>query len=801
MGFAFLLLGTPLVRADILPNSFWVNPTFELGSNLDQTDGTVSNWNRGGNDATICQVITNNSVSSGHALAVIDSNPGDLYGEWYSDLLLSGHASGGDTLNIQWYEMYNLSGPEMRLTVLFFNATDAVIGENHFVTSDTSSPGWVSTIADSTFTKQNRSLAVPLGAVKMRCSLVSGGSGTITGVMVIDDLSVARAPVANLLFGNFWVNPSFELGSNLDQTSGTVSNWNRGGNTPSICQVITNNYTSSNHALAVIDTNAGDLYGEWYSDVSLSGNASPGDTLNMQWFEMYNISGAEMRLTVLFFDLGNSVVGQTDFLTSGTTNAGWRGTIANSTFTIRNGSMLVPAGAVKMRCSLVSGGSGTITGVMIIDDLSVARVAPVVSGNFWVNSVFETGSNLDQTNGTPANWNRGGSDASIDQVTTNNSVSPTHALAVVDSNAGGYGEWYSDVLLSGHANPGDRLDVAWSEMYGITNGEMRVTVGFFTAGGTFISETPFTVSGNSTGWLGTIAGSPFVARQQEVVVPAGAGKIRVALTSAGPVATVGVMVIDDLSVTLHPPTVLAGNLFPNPTFENGDNLDNPTAALPAGIWSRGGSDGSIDQVSKDNSVSPTHSLSLLDNNENGYGEWYGFLPLSGVVPGDVLSFQWFQLYSVTNGSMRLTFAFTDAGNNQLESHDFNVSGDSTGWRGSVAGSSFERQNQRLLVPAGTVKLRVNLASGGSSLVTGIMVIDDLSVALSTLQITSLVPQAGSYDLTWGSIPGKTYTVQFGSTLGSLAPLTTGLASGGLTTTYSDTASHAGNAGFYRVIQE
>jgi hypothetical protein len=801
MGFAFLLLGTPLVRADILPNNFWVNPTFELGSNLDQTDGTVSNWNRGGNDGTICQVITNNFVSSGHALAVIDTNAGDLYGEWYSDLLLSGHASGGDTLNIQWYEMYNLSGPEMRLTVLFFNATDAVIGQNHFVTDGTSSPGWVSTIDDSTFTKRNESLAVPLGAVKMRCSLVSGGSGTITGVMVIDDLSVARAPVANLLFGNFWINPSFELGSNLDQTGGTVSNWNRGGNSPTICQVITNNYTSSNHALAVIDTNAGDLYGEWYSDILLSGNASPGDTLNMQWFEMYNISGAEMRLTVLFFDAGNSVVGQTDFLTSGTTSAGWLGTIENSTFTMRDGSMLVPSGAVRMRCSLVSGGSGTITGVMIIDDLSVARVAPVISGNFWVNSTFETGSNLDDTNGTPANWNRGGSDGSIDQVTTNNSVSPTHALAVMDSNDSGYGEWYSDVLLSGHANPGDRLDVAWSEMYGITNGEMRVTVGFFTAGGSFISETPFSVSGNSAGWLGTIAGSPFVARQQEVVVPAGAGKIRVALTSAGPVATVGVMVIDDLSVTLHPPTVLAGNLFPNPTFENGDNLDNPTAGLPAGIWSRGGSDGSIDQVTTDNSVSPTHSLSLLDNNENGYGEWYGYLPLSGVVPGDVLSFQWFQLYSTTNGGMRLTFAFTDAGNNELESHNFNVSGDSAGWRGSVAGSSFERQNQRLLVPAGTVKLRVNLASGGASAVTGIMVIDDLSVALSPLRITSLMPQAGSYDLTWDSAPNATYTVQFGSTPGSLAPIVTGLASGGLTTTYSDTTSHAGNAGFYRVIQE
>jgi hypothetical protein len=801
---AALLLTANPAHADSLPKNFWVNYNFESGSNLDQTDGAVANWNRGGGNPTICQVITNNSVSPTHALAVIDTDSSDSgYGEWYSDLTFAGQAYPGDTLDIQWYEMYNLFSGEMRLTVLFLNAADSVLGQSHFVTSGSHNPGWVSTLEDSAFTKRNETLSIPLGAVKMRCSLVSGGSATVTGQMVIADLSVARSPMPNLLFGNFWVNPSFELGTGLDQTSGTPNNWNRGGGDTTICQVVTNNAASATHALAVIDSNtSGSGYGEWYSDVSLSGHASAGDTLNIQWFEMYNISGAEMRLTVLFFDLGNSVVGQTDFLTAGTSSAGWAGTIATSSFTKRNGSMLVPVGAVKMRCSLVSGGSPSLTGVMLIDDLSVTRVAPTISGNFWLNSTFETGANLDQPNGTPANWNRGGSDASIDQVTTNNATSPTHALAVVDNNASGYGEWYADVSLSGHASPGDRLDVQWSEMYGITNGNMRVTVGFFTGGGSFISETVFNVTGNSAGWLGTIAASPFVARQQEVVVPTGAGKIRVALTSAGPVATVGVMVMDDLTVALHPSTVQAGNFFPNPTFENGDQLDNPTAALPAGIWNRGGSDGSIDQVSTGNSVSPTHSLALVDNNPNGYGEWYGYLTLAGVVPGDVLSFQWFQLYSVSNGNpMRLTFAFTDAGNNQLASQDYNVSGDSPGWTGTVATSPFERQNHRLLVPAGTVKLRVNLASGGSSAVMGVMLIDDLSVTLSKPVITEFGFQPGGFNLTWESMPNKTYTVQFGSTLGSLATLATGVASGGLLTSYLDQAIHAGNAGFYRVIQE
>jgi len=314
------------------------------------------------------------------------------------------------------------------------------------------------------------------------------------------------------------------------------------------------------------------------------------------------------------------------------------------------------------------------------------------------------------------------------------------------------------------------------------------------------------VSGNSAGWLGTIASSTFVARQQEVVIPSGAGKIRIALTSAGPVATVGVMVIDDLTVALHPPTVLVGNFFPNPTFENGDQLDNPTAASPAGIWNRGGSDGSIDQVSTVNSVSPTHSLSLVDTNASKYGEWYGFLTLSGVNTDDVLDLQWFELYDTTDGSMRLTFTFTDAGNNPVANGtDFNAGGQSPGWLGTLAASPFQRRNERILVPAGTVKLRMNFASGGSETVTGTMLIDDLSVRLSVPNITDFGPQPGGFSLTWNSMPSKNYTVQFSSSLGSTASwasLVTGQPGDiSLSNSYLDAIIHPGKAGFYRVIQE
>ncbi|NOS72857.1 MAG: hypothetical protein HOP33_23390, partial [Verrucomicrobia bacterium] len=150
---ALLVVPRPAYAA-LLPNNFWVNSTFETGSNLGLTNGTPTNWTRdggAGGGSNICQVIADNAVSSSHSLAVVDDSAID-FGEWRSDVSLGGNATNGDVLNVQWYEMYNLSAPDMRLTVQFFNAATNLVGETHFGTSGTSSAGWVSTIANSTFT-------------------------------------------------------------------------------------------------------------------------------------------------------------------------------------------------------------------------------------------------------------------------------------------------------------------------------------------------------------------------------------------------------------------------------------------------------------------------------------------------------------------------------------------------------------------------------------------------------------------------------------------------------------------------
>ena len=449
--------------------------------------------------------------------------------------------------------------------------------------------------------------------------------------------------------------------------------------------------------------------------------------------------------------------------------------------------------------------------------------ADLLANNFWVNSTFESGSNLNQTNGTPSNWIRGGSDTNIDQVITNNSVSPSHSLAVIDTGADTFGEWYADVLLSGHATNGDTLNIQWYEMWSLPGGpgpgiEMRLTVQFLDNTSGIVGEihfvTPSTTNA-SPGWMGTIASSTFTKRNGTATVPAGAVTMRCSLVSGGDASITGVMVIDDLSVavipvaTAVPPTILAGNFFPNPTFELGVNMDNPSTAAPAGNWIRGGDDPTVNLVITNNSVSPTHSLALVDNSA-GYGEWYNFYTLSGVAENDVLDVQFFQLYSTTNGSMRLSFAFIDAMGFTRANTDFNAptnqtDGQSPGWTGSISNSPFERVSGRLLVPAETVKLRVNFASGGAESVKGIMVIDDLSVRLSKPIITEFGPQPGGFNLVWNSMPSKLYTVQFSSTLGSTASwasLVTGQPGDfSLSNSYLDTTVHPGKTGFYRVVQQ
>ena len=190
--------------------------------------------------------------------------------------------------------------------------------------------------------------------------------------------------------------------------------------------------------------------------------------------------------------------------------------------------------------------------------VSASMRADVPAGNFWLNPTFETGVNLNLPTGTPDNWNRGGADASILQVSTANSISPTHSLSVIKPVAGAFGEWYSDVSIAGLAVFGDTVNMHWHEIYNICGGEMRVTVRFLDGGGNG-PDNHLVVSGNSSGWGGTVGSSTFSVRNVPLLVnQPGAVTMRIQLVSGGGDSTVGSYLIDDLSVTPVPePSTIA----------------------------------------------------------------------------------------------------------------------------------------------------------------------------------------------------------------------------------------------------
>ena len=570
-----------------------------------------------------------------------------------------------------------------------------------------------------------------------------------------------------------------------------------------------NNYVSASHALASVDNDPNN-YGSWYSDqVSIVGHANPGDTLNLQWFELYSITNGEMRVVFTFFNAGGGGLGDINYVVNGN-SAGWQGAVAGSGFTKRNQQLVVPNGAVKIGVQVVSGGPSATTGIFLFDDLSMATppAPPILAGNFWPNSTFESGVNLNQTNGVPTGWRIAGNDTNICQVTTNNYNSATHALALIDNGTNNYGEWDSDLVLGTNASPGDTLTIQWAELYSVTNGPMRVTVLFLDSSSNQLSQTDANATGNSSGWAGQVIGSSFGLHNVQAMVPYKAAILRISVVSGGPQAATGVYLIDDLSVArlAYPATVLSYDFFPNPTFESGIQLDNPTGALPAGGWQRGGSSAAIDQVSTNNFVSSSHSLALVDNDPLNYGEWYVFYNTVGLIgDNDAVDVQWYQIYSVTNGNMRLSFAFQDSLGNTLWGQDFNTqnSTNTPGWTGSASTSPFQKVSQRFVVPPGTSQLRVNFASGGSATVTGVMLLDDLSVRLSQPLITGITKSGSTYSQAWNSMSSKQYSIEFATNLinPSWSIISSNVPGNGLSTTNVDAVVHPGKNGYYRVIQQ
>lgn len=176
-----LVVTTPFLQAGLLPGNFWPNPTLENNSG-----GVPDFWHKGGNSTAIDLWTTSLSVSPTHSFQLNDAST-SAYGEWYSDQL---NITGGTNYQLRYNLRYTVTniGP-MRVTVNFYNAASAYVSGVSYLFAG----------AHDFWEEFTQPFTAPIGAAKLGLSFTSGGGSDVTGQAWLDDISLAPAVTVNSL--------------------------------------------------------------------------------------------------------------------------------------------------------------------------------------------------------------------------------------------------------------------------------------------------------------------------------------------------------------------------------------------------------------------------------------------------------------------------------------------------------------------------------------------------------------------------------------------------------------------------
>jgi signal transduction histidine kinase len=190
----------------------------------------------------------------------------------------------------------------------------------------------------------------------------------------------------------------------------------------------------------------------------------------------------------------------------------------------------------------------------------------------------------------------------------------------------------------------DGYDTVWHE----GGGEMYFGIRFLDDAGDQVELKSFKVSGDSTGWKGTLESSTLTHRRETAVVPPRATQLQAIISSAGPPSTVGIYVVDDLVVSKLGGSNQASKVLTQDPF-NGSTDDNRD---PQG-WVRDGIRPRMAQIIELGGAPKTKAFAILDDDPFGHAEWHQFKgSLPRVTAGDSLILEWNELFSMGVGDIR-----------------------------------------------------------------------------------------------------------------------------------------------------
>jgi signal transduction histidine kinase len=211
--------------------------------------------------------------------------------------------------------------------------------------------------------------------------------------------------------------------------------------------------------------------------------------------------------------------------------------------------------------------------------------------------------------------------------------------------------------------------------------EMRLCIRFLDGNGDQVNETEFKVAGQSEGWTGNLETTALTRRRETIVVPPRARSFWVALTSAGPPATVGVYALTDLVIKTassndDPATVSLARAF-------AAAAGSPTGEIVPAEWMRDGLRPSMARVFENRR---TRGLAIVDDDLKGHAEWHTVKERAiPVTPGDRLVLEWNEAYSFGfAGPVAMQYLDLPSGYYRFRINELSVMGISSETESSVA---------------------------------------------------------------------------------------------------------------------